>query len=73
NHQDDQQWVAEELEPLSTPYHDPFSFLAAMVRGQIDYDPKGLSSLENNLVVMKILEAAKQSAATGKQVSLDNR
>jgi predicted dehydrogenase len=46
---------------------DSLSYLAAVVRGR---QPAGLSSLENNLVVSEILEAARESAASGKSVRL---
>ena len=61
----------EELlsaEPLSSPVDDPFSYLAAVVRGVPEYD---LSSLENNMLVMEILEAAKLSSRTGKTIFLE--
>jgi hypothetical protein len=35
--------------------------------------PAGLSSLENNMVVTDILDAARRSAATGRRVLLTNR
>ena len=54
----------------SAPYNDPFAFLAAVVRKEITMPANDLSSLENNLVVMQILDAAKQSAKTGKVVKL---
>ena len=47
---------------------DSLSYLAAVVRGRLK--PSGLSSLENNLVVTEILEAARESARTGKTVRL---
>jgi len=47
---------------------DSLSYLAAVVRGQ--RKPSGLSSLENNLVVTEILEAARESARSGKRVEL---
>ncbi len=50
------------------PYDDPFAYLAARVRGTAEAD--GLSSLENNLIVTEILDAARQSAKTGKTVTL---
>jgi predicted dehydrogenase len=56
------------LKGLSSPRHDPFAYLAGVVRGQVE--PDGLSSLENNLIVTEILDAAKASAATGKRVNL---
>jgi predicted dehydrogenase len=49
-------------------YEDPFSYFADVLRGKITmtkYDPY---SLENNIKVVKILEAARQSAETGKTV-----
>jgi len=52
----------------SGPMTDQLSYLAAVVRGQIT--PSGLSSLEVNLVVTEILDAAKESARTGKRVDL---
>lgn len=56
--------------PLTKPHHDPFAYLAAVVRNEIKIQPYDLSALENNLIVMEILEAAKTSAKTGKAISL---
>lgn len=58
-----------ELTALSAPYDDPFSYFAAVVSGDIQSE-KDLSSLEINQIVVEILEAAVQSAKTGKAVSL---
>lgn len=58
-------------EPLSGPEADPLAYLAAVVRGEIK--PSGLSSLEVNLTVTEILDAARKSAATGKSVKLPAR
>jgi len=50
-----------QLAALNAPHHDPFAFLAAVVRGEID--PVGsLSSLRINMIVMEILDAAIRSA-----------
>ena len=61
-----------ESEPTSPPLvgadADPLSYLAAVVRKEIQ--PSGLSSLEVNLTVTEILEAARESARTGKRVNL---
>lgn len=57
-------------EPLAKPVDDPFSYLAAVVRGA-PVSKYGLSSLENNMIVMEILEAAKLSARTGKTIFLE--
>ncbi|MFM7194854.1 MAG: Gfo/Idh/MocA family protein, partial [Bacteroidota bacterium] len=54
----------------STPYHDPFSFFAAVIRKEIRLEPYDLSSLENNMIVVEILEAAKESARKGKVIRL---
>jgi len=50
------------------PYDDPFAYLAAVVRGTSPEDV--LSALPTNLIVVEILEAAKQSAREGKTVYL---
>lgn len=59
-----------ELEPRSYPYDDPFSYFSAVVRGEIDVEENDLSSLENNMTVVKILDAARESAKTGRTVFL---
>ena len=61
---------AENLSPRKNPYNDPFSYLAAVVRGEIKVEVDDLSSLENNLVVVEILDAAKESAKKGKRIYL---
>lgn len=53
---------------LKEPQADPLSYLAAVVRGEIK--PSGLSSLEVNMVVTEILDAARKSAQTGQRVTL---
>lgn len=52
------------------PYNDPFLFLTAVVRNKIKVNDKDLSSLAVNMVAMEILEAARESAASGKVVYL---
>jgi len=52
---------------LPADERDSLSYLTAVVRGR---KPSGLSSLENNLVVTEILEAARESARTGRTVRL---
>jgi len=47
---------------------DSISYLTAVVRGK--FKPSGLSSLENNLIVTEILEAARESVRTGKTIEL---
>lgn len=57
-----------KIPALNNPQADPISYLAAVVRGEIQ--PAGLSSLAVNLTVMEILDAARESAKTGKRVDL---
>ncbi|NVK85400.1 MAG: gfo/Idh/MocA family oxidoreductase, partial [Cytophagia bacterium] len=53
-----------------SPNDDPFTLLAAVVRGQISPQDADLSALQNNMVVMEILDAAMRSAKSGKSVKL---
>lgn len=53
-----------------SPYDDPFAFFSAVVQGKINVQPTDLSSLENNLIVMEILDAAKLSASSGSTIFL---
>ena len=58
------------LKERTAPYDDPFSFFAAVIRKEIEISPYDLSSLENNMIVMEILEAAIESAALNKTIVL---
>ena len=58
------------LEERPSPYNDPFAMLAAVVKNKIRLRPYSLTSLENNLVVMEILDAARESAKHGKTIKL---
>ena len=53
---------------LPSPYDDSLTYLRAVVLDGLK--PDALSSLDTNLVVTEILDAARQSAATGKTVNL---
>jgi predicted dehydrogenase len=55
-------------EAPKAPLHDPFAYLAAVVRGEIKEDV--LSSLPTNMVVVEILDAARRSAKEGKTIFL---
>lgn len=55
---------------LEAPYDNSFRYLKAAVRGEIKVHPNDLSALENNLVVMRILDAAIRSARYGVAVKL---
>jgi predicted dehydrogenase len=51
-------------------YTDPFSYFADVIRGKMKVAENGLYSLENNVMVVRILDAATKSAKTGKTVLL---
>ncbi len=53
-------------------YVDPFAYLADVIRNKIKVPENGLYSLSTNLTVMRILEAAKESAKTGQTIFLKN-
>ena len=53
---------------LSGANADPVSYLVAVARGEMQ--PSGLSGLPVNMVVMEILDAARESARTGRRVDL---
>ncbi len=57
-----------KLEERKAPFDDPFALLAAVVRGDIQLDDFDLNALENNMLVVEILEAAKKSAALNKTI-----
>lgn len=61
--------VALVTPPLPPPQDTSLHYLAAVVREQLDpdHDP---TSLDTNVIVMQILDAARQSVRTGKTVAL---
>lgn len=63
--------VSETLSPLQAPYDDPFAHLAAVVRGDIGLHAYDLAGLANNLMVVRILAAARESARTGRAVEVE--
>ena len=56
---------------MPVPYNDPFLLLTALVRDEIKLKNYDLNSLENNIIVVEILEAARTSAKEKKTVFLD--
>ncbi|WP_206366888.1 Gfo/Idh/MocA family protein [Sphingobacterium sp. SGL-16] len=60
-----------ELKTFEKPYHNPFYYFAAIIKNEVKLQPYYLSSLENNMVVMEILDAAIRSARSGKTVKLE--
>jgi len=56
---------------LTSPYNDSISYLIAVVSGEIE--PTGLSALDTNVIVVRILDAARESARTGRTIRLADR
>lgn len=64
----DEKKTTTDASTLAPAEADPFAHLAAVVRGEAK--PNALSSVENNLVVMEVLDAARRSAQSGRRVRL---
>ena len=64
----DRKETTQEPPALQAPYNDSFYYLKSIVRGDIKSEPYDLSSLENNMMVVRILEAAIQSSKAGKPI-----
>jgi predicted dehydrogenase len=60
--------AAVKAKAVPPPYDDSLSYLRAVIVEGLK--PDGLSSLETNLVVTEILDAARQSASSGTTVRL---
>ncbi|HSZ56764.1 MAG TPA: hypothetical protein VK797_13940, partial [Tepidisphaeraceae bacterium] len=58
----------ETCKPLPAPYDDQITYLRGVVLDNAKIEP--LSSIETNVTVVEILDAARTSAATGKTVRL---
>lgn len=61
--------VTEKVTVKPAVYRDNLSYLADVLRGKVQ-PGDDLSSLSNNLIVVKILEAASRSAKEGKRIEL---
>ncbi|MDF2432765.1 MAG: hypothetical protein JWP44_2396 [Mucilaginibacter sp.] len=59
----------KKSEPLATPINDPIIYLTAVLRNNISGNDDQ-SSLNYNMVVMEILDAAKRSIKEGKRIVL---
>ena len=57
---------------LTNGIHDPFAYFTKVIKEDMPMDSFGLSSLDNNLVVIQILEAAKHASKTGQTVIWDD-
>lgn len=55
--------------PLAPPFDDSLHYFEAIINGSIQ-DTNSLSSLQTNLIVTEILDAARRSAETGRTIPL---
>lgn len=62
---------AEKLPPRKSPEDNPFTWFASVIRGDIKVPANDLSSLNTNVTVVKILEAAIKSDRLGKPVKIE--
>mgnify|MGYP003349776343 FL=1 len=63
--------IVLDLKPDQTgTYTDPFSYFAAVLRGKESVPEFGFYSLKNNVIVARILDAARRSAKEGKSIKL---
>jgi hypothetical protein len=60
-----------KIEERKTPYNDPFVLFTAVIKNEVTLKPYSLSSLENNIIVMEILDAAIKSASTKTTIVLN--
>src|SRR5439155_17166088 len=67
------QRAEESRKPADLPAGagDSISYLMGVARGK--FKPEGLNSLENNIIVTEILEAARESVRTSKKIVLSAR
>jgi predicted dehydrogenase len=64
----EKQETLADAKPLEKTKEDSVSYLRAVLLGGLK--PEGQSSLETNMIVTEILDAARRSAATGKTFPL---
>lgn len=55
---------------LETPYDSNFNYFQAVIEGKIKVGESDLASMGNNLTVVRIIDAARRSAASGKAEKL---
>jgi predicted dehydrogenase len=60
--------VNERITELPDNAREPFSYFAGVITGKWKVNSTDLSSIENNLIVVSILDAAKKSAKKGKTI-----
>lgn len=62
--------VTRTFPERTAPMDDPFAYFKALIAGEITPVAFNPSSLENNMLVMEILDAANRSAKTGRTIRL---
>mgnify|MGYP003694168737 CR=1 FL=1 len=68
--EDEKRKLKLSLHPaLNNDRNDPFVYFANVIRGNIKMNKYDLSSAETNDIVVKILDAARRSAKTGKTIT----
>lgn len=60
---------SEKAKPLSAPYDNSIHYFRAVLDGEVP-DEHALSSLDTNIIVSEILDAARRSAQADKTVTL---
>jgi len=70
--QHDSDGQISEAVHINAPYDDPLHYMASVIRGDIS-EGDDVSSLKTNMIVSEILDAARQSAQTGKTIKLPLR
>ena len=60
-----------KLPEREAPFDDPFALLAAVIKKDLKLPEFDLNSLENNMIVVEILDAAKESAKQNKTIFLN--
>jgi predicted dehydrogenase len=66
----ERQATTKSADPIPAPYNDSLTYLRAVLLDGAK--PDAYSSLETNLIVTEILDAAKRSAASGETIRLGN-
>ena len=67
--QDDKEAETSQGAAIPAPLDDPLHYLEAILRGEV-VEEHGFSALKTNVTTSEILDAARQSARTGKTISL---
>lgn len=60
----------DEITSIRQFYQGPYSYFSGLINGDFKEEDYDLSALDNNVLVVEILEAALESARTGKKVLL---